>query len=46
MSDPEATECFNISDFKDKTLESEMGQSVDYLKPLVASGILNVCLLA
>ena len=46
MSDPEATECFNISDFKDKTLEYEMGQSVGYLKPLVGSGILNVCLLA
>lgn len=46
MSDPEATECFNISDFKDKTLKFEMGQSVDYLKALVASSILNVCLLA
>lgn len=46
MSDPEATESFNISDFKDQTLKSEMGQSVDYLKPLVVSGILNVCLLA
>ena len=40
------TESFNISDFKDKTLEYEMGQSVGYLKPLVGSGILNVCSLA
>lgn len=46
MSDPEATKHFNISDFKVKTLKSEMGQSVDYLKPLVTNGILNVCLLA